>query len=216
MYGMLPLVVFYAFEAHEQYRNDLAHSLVEEVRLGKKCGALNHERALQHVDAALTAATPDFPVELLLSIPYPESCYNPDATSYLINGVRASKIKGAPRAPKWARAPFPPKEVSGPYFCGVTQVAAGKSWERCKALRDIPVSYVVAVQELTKWSDACRVKYKKKNRIVCTLRGYNGGWGSIERWSSGYPHGILNRARRILNECLLRAERRGRPAEKEV
>ena len=193
MLGIMPLVVIAVLDG-THHPDDLSHAVAEVAP-----GYLTPEKALPHVRAALAAQTEQVPAELLLSLVYSESRYDPGATSYLIDGKRRA------HAPKWAWAKKPPKGVSGPYFCGVTQVAAKRSWKRCLEMRNIEVAYKVAVREITSWLKACK---KHKNKMRCALFGYGGGYPAIKRGTSTYPSRVLTRARRILNKTLKARDRR--------
>lgn len=158
------------------------------------------DEALLHVEAALAAETSLVSAEMLLAIAYYESRYLPEATSYVINGQRRARI------PRWAWKKWPPPGVSGPYFCGVTQVAAKKSWKKCLELRDVPSAYVAAKVTLTEWLKACR------GRVRCALTGYGGGFPAIERGTSTYPSRVLGRARLLVKRtAAARKMREGQP-----
>jgi hypothetical protein len=166
------------------------------------------DQTMPHVEAALAAETKLVSAEVLLSIAYYESRYLPEATSYVIGGKRRARI------PRWARRGWPPRGVGGPYFCGVTQVAAKKSWKRCLELRDVPTAYAIASAELTNWLKACR---RHKNRMRCALTGYGGGYPAIERGTSTYPSRVLNRARLLLRKAAVaRKMREGQPLIGEI
>lgn len=192
MLALMPLVVAMVLDAHNR-SDDLVHAVISEAP------HMTQDTAMPHVLEAIAAETHEVPAELLLSIAYSESRYDPRATSYVFGGKRKAHV------PTWAWALNPPKGVSGPYFCGTTQVAAKMSWKRCLEMRDLKVSYQTSVQTLSEWIKICR---KSKNRIRCALFGYGGGFPAIERGTSTYPTRVLNRARRILNKTLLARERR--------
>ncbi len=145
---------------------------------------LTPEAALTHAVAAKMAETPEVPAELLLSMAYSESRYIPEATSRVENGVRTTGI------PKWSS---PPKNVSGPYFCGITQAIAQMSWKRCTELRNIFVAYRTSAIELRKWvrDPHCR---KADDQLRCALLGYGGGYAAIKAQTSTYPSRVLGRA----------------------
>lgn len=191
MLGLIPLIVVALLDGLNR-PSDLANAVAELKPWAPKY--MGHDEALPHVYAAIAVETKEIPAELLLSIAYSESRYDPNATSYLLHGKRVANV------PRWARAAKPPKGVTGPYFCGVTQVAAKLSWKRCQEVRDIDTAYRVAVGEVAAWLKACRKH--KKDRMRCALFGYGGGFPAIERATSTYPARVMKRARRILNKTL--------------
>lgn len=138
--------------------------------------------AFVHVVAAKMAETPEVPAELLLGMAYVESRYSAAATSRVCDGQRSTGI------PTWTT---PPSNVSGPYFCGVTQAEAGYSWEKCLGLRNIFVGYATTAVELGKWLKVCH------QSIECSLTGYGGGFPAINAGVSTYPARVLSRAARI-------------------
>ncbi len=147
--------------------------------------SLTDDAALMHVLAAKSAETPTVPATLLLSMAYSESRYDPRAVSRVEDGVRKGGI------PKWKT---PPDNVTGPYFCGVTQVAARMSWKRCVEFQDIFLAYETAAHELGEWFNDpyCR---KADERMRCALFGYGGGYPAIKAQTSTYPSRVLSRAR---------------------
>lgn len=144
---------------------------------------INEETAWEHTIAARIAETKDVPASLLLSMAYSESRYNPYAVSHVRDGKRQGGI---------FKGEKPPAGVSGPYFCGVTQVMAQHSWKKCTEFRDINLAYQTAVRELTKWISMCR---GKDEQLRCALFGYGGGFPAIEAQTSTYPSRVLNRAK---------------------
>lgn len=143
---------------------------------------LTRETAVTHALAAKIAEAPGVSAELLLAMAYVESRYDSRATSRVRDGERRTGI------PKWES---PPKGVTGPYFCGVTQAIAGHSWKRCLELRDLHTAYQATAGEIKKWLGYCR------NDITCALTGYGGGFPAIKAGTSTYPARVLSRARAI-------------------
>lgn len=176
---------------HPHRQSDLERALMATAP-----GYMTPEKARLHVSAAMAAETPEMPAELLLSMAYLESRYDPRATSRVFKGKREGGI------PKWKT---PPKGVSGPYFCGVTQVTAGYSWTRCLEFRDIRLAYKTAVHEGIKWQKACR---KDRELLRCALWGYGGGYPAIKKRTSTYPARVLSRAQRISNKVKQYATKR--------
>jgi len=179
MISILPLV-FTAILDYQNRPDDL-----EKALMATAPNYMTPEKARIHVSAAIAAETPEVPADLLLSMAYSESRYNPLTVSRVSRGKRKTGI------PKWKT---PPEWVSGPYFCGVTQVAAKHSWKRCLEFRDINLAYRTAVHEISEWQKSCR---KNKEIMKCTLWGYGGGYPAIKNKTSTYPTRVLSRARRI-------------------
>lgn len=148
---------------------------------------LTREAAIVQVVAAEMAETKDVSAELLLSLAYSESRYNPRATSRVEKGVRNTTL------PLWET---PPKTVSGPYFCGVTQADARMSWKKCMELRNIFTAYETTAKELGRWLRVpqCRTA---DDRMRCALLGYGGGFPAISAETSTYPARVLGRARAL-------------------
>lgn len=144
---------------------------------------INSETALEHTIAARLAETSDVPASLLLSMAYSESRYNPYAVSHVRDGKRQGGI---------FKGDKPPAGVSGPYFCGVTQVMARHSWKKCVEFRDIHLAYQTAAHELTKWISMCR---GKNDQLRCALFGYGGGFPAIKAGTSTYPNRVINRSK---------------------
>lgn len=192
MIGLMPLVVIAVLDMPNR-PDDLVHAVISEAP------HMTPDTAMPQVLEAIAAETHEVPAELLLSIVYSESRYDPRATSYVINGGRRANV------PAWAWSDTPPKGVSGPYFCGVTQVSAKMSWKRCLQMRDLKVAYAASAAQLSEWLKVCR---KHKNKLKCALFGYGGGFPAIKKQTLTYPLRVLNRARRILNEAALARDRR--------
>lgn len=159
-------------------------SRLAELIMAKE-SSVSEDSALNHVFAAKAAETPNVPATLLLSMAYSESRYDPRAVSRVEDGVRKGGI---------ATWKTPPDNVTGPYFCGVTQVAAQMSWKRCVEFRDIYLAYATAAKELGVWFNDpyCR---NKSERMRCALFGYGGGYPAIKANSSTYPSRVLSRAK---------------------
>jgi hypothetical protein len=200
MLAVLPLFMVVALDGLNR-PDDLSAALLKTGQHYLK----TPEAVMPHVEAAIAAETRKVSAEMLLAIAYYESRYLPEATSYVINGQRQAHI------PWWAWRKWPPLGVSGPYFCGVTQVAAAKSWKKCLELRDVPSAYVAARTTLTNWLKICR------NRMRCALTGYGGGFPAIERGTSTYPSRVLSRTRLLLKRTdAARKMRKGQPLIGEI
>lgn len=143
-----------------------------------------HEADIQ-AEAALEAATPDIPVEVLLSIAWIESRYYPTTVSRIEGGQRVTGI------PRWNS---PPKGAHS-FFCGVTQISAGDSWKKCRAARDVLLAYRTTVKELTAWMSPMICG---KN-LRCALTGYSGGFRALKSKTRQYADYVLQRAALIRN-----------------
>ena len=155
---------------------------------------LDKAEAVEHVFAVLQVADRKVSAELLLGMAYVESRYTPTSISRVEGGRRKTGV------PKWDR---PGRGVRGPYFCGVTQAIAGKSYARCVELQNIHEAYRTTVKELHSWLRFCTVKRAAAwpegghKRLRCALAGYGGGIAATERASSTYPARVLARAARL-------------------
>lgn len=148
---------------------------------------LNAEDAKVHAYAAIKASTENISPELLLGMAYVESNYKPRATSRVSKGKRKTGI------PKWNS---PPSYVRGPYFCGVVQAAAGKSWKKCLKLRDIEQGYIAGAKELEEWRVFCK-KIKSRNIEKCILAGHGHGRKKAKSLKTSYPSRVLKRRNAI-------------------
>jgi hypothetical protein len=144
---------------------------------------LSKEAAYVNSMSAVWAESSEIKAELLLGLAWVESRYTPEATSRVKGAIRSTGV------PQWK---YPPSDVHGPYFCGVTQVQAGTSWGKCLQLRSPVVAYVTAVNELTVWLRACR-RVKADDYTQCMLLGHGGGWPLIQQGTSTYPARVLAR-----------------------
>ena len=97
---------------------------------------LSADEAREHAQAALAAATPGVPAELLLAVAHVESRYLPDYVS--------RKVRGQRHTGRWrlARAPH---GWHGSLYCGFLQTRA-RSWAQCQALREPTLAYQRAVE----------------------------------------------------------------------
>lgn len=157
-------------------------------------GKFDEVAAAEHVQAALAAATPKISASLLLGIAWEESGYNPT----LVSRIECNKANVCARKTGSLPSRKKPKNVRGPYFCGLTQLKA-LTWKQCLALRDdLEGAYLGAATHLAQWMDEGVCRWRKGDkRIACGLLGYGGGWQAIERAKSTYPARIMARARRF-------------------
>lgn len=153
---------------------------------------LNSEEAYTQALAATEAATPDIPEEVLLGLAWVESRYYPTAVSRVENGKRVTGI------PKWKS---PPKGTHS-FFCGVTQISAGDSWEKCRSVQDVYLAYRTAVKELTAWMST---KICNRN-LRCALAGYDGGFQATKYKTSRYAEYVLQRSNLIKNTMKKKAQ----------
>jgi soluble lytic murein transglycosylase-like protein len=167
------------------------------------CSALPVAQAEAHAAAALEASKATaVPVEYLLAIAYVESRYNPLALSRMQcppDGGECKRVTGL-----WAGEKRPPG-ARKTWYCGVMQVGGDVTWERCLELRDVRLNYLVGAQHLVEWRNDphCR-RLPEAERMVCALRGYNGGYKSIKSRASKYARTVLHLAARIRGDVARR------------
>ena len=128
--------------------------------------------------AAQSAATQDFPVELLLGLADVESDFESRSVSRLIGSARQTGTWRSSKAPKGSH---------GNYFCGITQAIA-PTWKRCMELRDPAVAMTAGVAELQAW-----LKRGKSVRIA--LQGHGCGNAGMTGACASYATRVLRRAR---------------------
>ena len=128
------------------------------------------------VSAAMSVATADVPVELLLAQAWIESRFVPEATSRLIDGKRQT---GAWKSTK------PPKGATGNYYCGITQ-SVGPTWKRCLELRDPKVAMEAGIAGMEYW-------IKRGGTIRRGLQGYGCGNIGMDGACKGYADRVLRR-----------------------
>lgn len=167
--------------------------LIDSVRLGDAMFStspgtyLTREKSYEQAAAAIEAATPEIPAEILLGLAWVESRYSPDAVSRVESEKRMTGI------PMWKS---PPKGTRS-LFCGVTQVSAGNSWEQCRKFHNVHEAYKTAVLELLQWLSPRICNHN----LRCALTGYNGGFPAIKAgtryattvmWRAGLIRKALN------------------------
>lgn len=130
------------------------------------------------VDAAKAVATPDISVELLLGMADVESDFDPTSVSRLIDGKRQTGPWRSDRAPK---------NATGNFYCGITQVKAS-TWKRCLAMRDVNLAMQAAVEELTYWLG-------RGKTIRKALQGHGCGNKGMKNACVGYAGRVLQRMR---------------------
>lgn len=154
----------------------LIHAVCLAVRL---CSVTDPATALVHAVAAQAASSPAIPPEILLSIAWHESRFDPTATSYVDgDGVR--------RAGVW-RSSMP--AGTGPRFCGVMQTAAGHHWEDCIEQRPIVDGYRRGAEILGNWMRAAH------GDLAAALRGYGCGFAGMRGKCRRFDSWVLAHAR---------------------
>lgn len=169
------LLNFFGFEGNDQ----VAEALYRTSTSTSGSKYLTLHAAEVHVLIATNVATADMPADILLGMSFVESRHQPNAVSRVEGGKRLTGV------PRWT---YPPKGVTGPYFCGVTQASAGMSWKKCVELQDLFVAYVTTVEEMEKWLKVC------KGNLHCALTGYNAGFPGIKQ-GTPYAGWVKYRAR---------------------
>lgn len=179
----------------ERLADGLLGMLAAEKQAQRKSVNLTRARAVFHATAALRASKlTGIEAELLLAMTLFESSYNTYSISRMVetDGIWERKTGHV-----YGRAK--PKNVRGPYFCGVMQVGSGGtslSWDDCwRFIDDIPGTYLEGAQHLVDWMDdkTCRNR-KGTKRLQCGLLAYRGGYPGIAA-NGNYP----SRAFRIRN-----------------
>lgn len=136
--------------------------------------------AHDNVVAAIAAETADVPAELLLSMAWRESRFDP----------RTVGSHGA-----WHHD-YPPRD--GANACGVTQANTHGEWKTCVAFRTLALSYASTVTELEAWMSRCQHEVKRSAVPTCALAGYGGGNSGLSSpsvWRSA--RAALGRAARL-------------------
>lgn len=145
---------------------------------------LDADQAKLHADAAMAAEQVyDVDAELLFAMAWTESRFDPDALSYRDCSGKECKRK----ATTWEGS-TPPPGAKPSWYCGVLQVGGWVEWEECQLLReDVALNYMTAAEHLTWWSNEphCR-RLKGDARLDCALRGYSGGYPSINAEATEY------------------------------
>ncbi len=161
--------------------------------------SLSPQQAREHVEAATAVATVEFPVELLLSVAYIESRYDPRALS---------RIECEPDDPEscarktgvWNKATKPPKAKPS-WYCGPMQTGGYVPWDECQKMRtDVAYAYGVGATHLREWFDDKRcARLPDDDRLRCALAGYNGGNAALTNYkTSKYANWILTIRSRIV------------------
>jgi hypothetical protein len=164
------------------------------LRLTQAMPTIEINNAYAHASAAVDAATPELPADLLLAIAYIESRYDPTSTSRIENEVRRTG-----RYPSRRRGP----EIKGPLFCGPLQTHA-RTWKQCLAMRDLTTGYSAAVREISSWMRDRRVR----GNITRALNGHGcGNHGVNTGKCNNYPRRIFKFRRKLDRPTTLVVER---------
>lgn len=159
------------------------------------------DQARLHVEAAVAAArnhhaqllmSEQEVTELLLGMAYIESRYAPLSLS------RRERVENSYRRVTgiWA-GDQPPPNAAPSWFCGPLQTGGNVSWDDCQRMRtDLPYAYETGAKELRAWfaDPQCR---DRKDRLVCALHGYGGGYAMINAGTHKYPGNVLHATQRI-------------------
>jgi len=166
--------------------------------------SLSPNQAREHVEAATAVATTEFPVELLLSVAYIESRYNPRALSR-IECTIADPENCARKTGVWPKSTQPPNvKPKTSWYCGPMQTGGYVPWNVCQKMRtDIAYAYAVGAAHLQEWFDDKRcVRLSEDDRLRCALAGYNGGNAALTNYkTSKYARWVLTIRTRILRNA---------------
>lgn len=155
------------------------------LRLSQAFPGIGMADAYAHATAAVEAAQPGLPPDLLLAIAYVESRFDPTATS---------RIEGDVRRTGSYRSRRPPPDLRGSLFCGPLQAYA-RSWKQCLGLRDLATGYATGVDELARWLEDRRVR----GDIRRALLGHAcGNHGVKTGRCNGYPRRVFQFHRRLV------------------
>lgn len=143
--------------------------------------------ALEHVEAAAAAATDKVTTEILLSMAYIESRFEPHTLS---------RVEGKKRVHGRYLPTTPPKKLDKykSMYCGPLQTRA-RTWDDCLAQRnDLALAYRAGARELTNW---LRDRYVRGD-ITAALNGYGCGYHGVKtRKCNRYPGRVLWQARKF-------------------
>lgn len=161
--------------------------------------SLSPEQAREHVEAAMAAATTEFPAELLLGIAYVESHYDPRALSRKeCEGVDPGSCTR--KTGLWLKTTKPPKARPS-WYCGPMQTGGYVPWRECQKMRtDIAYAYAMGVQHLQDWHNDKRCAHlTDAARLNCALAGYNGGNDAVANYkTSRYARWVRIQQQRIV------------------
>ncbi|HEV7555944.1 MAG TPA: hypothetical protein VGO00_10835 [Kofleriaceae bacterium] len=148
------------------------------LRLTATVPTLTFAAALDDASAAVDAATPAISADLLVSVAFIESRFDPTATS---------RVEGDRRRTGPYKSRLAPAGLKGSLYCGELQTYAS-NWADCLAMRDRAVGYAVAVIELTHWLHDRRVR----GDVARALAGHGcGNTGVTTGRCHAYPSRVL-------------------------
>ncbi len=154
------------------------------LRLLQLVPTIDFDTALHHASAAVDAAEPKVPAELLLAIAYVESRYDVTATSRVEGKLR--RIGSYPSTQ-------PPQNLRGTLYCGPLQTFA-TSWTDCVGMRKLATGYQAGRSELHQWFRDPRVR----GNVTRALLGHGcGNAGLSSGQCNGYPERVFFMMRRL-------------------
>lgn len=148
------------------------------LRLTALVPTMTFATAYTDASAAVEASTSAVAADLLVSVAFIESRFDPTATS---------RIEGNRRRTGSYPSSEGPHGMRGPFYCGELQTAAD-TWPACLAMRDRPAGYAAGVRELTRWLHDRRVH----GDLELALAGHGcGNAGVVSRQCNGYPSRVF-------------------------
>lgn len=125
-------------------------------------GHVTLDEAFEHAQAALAAERPGISAELLLSVAFRESGWDP----------RACPRKECDSGKAWLWPDKKPKRKLKHYICGVLQ-STEKTWQDCIDARILKIGYENGAASMERKLASC-TKKKRKDLTECMLDGYAG------------------------------------------
>ena len=155
---------------------------------------MDEAKAKVHVEAALLAEMKtNISADLLLSMAYLESRYNPDALSR-----RQCKNGECKRETGYWKGDVKPRWARPSWYCGVLQVGGYVPWEECVWLRkDIKANYMTSAIHLRWWTRIEECRGSQKRNLQCALQGYGGGYRSIRKGRTRYANHVIRTRERF-------------------
>jgi len=182
------LLSLLAQEAQAQTRAPTHADLI--VRVQKEGRVKGYIQADQVVTAAELAATPDFPIDLLLAMADIESDFDPTSVSRKVGATwdpaTRKCIGGHYDMGTW-HSTKAPKGICGNMFCGIMQTTAS-SWKQCLAMRDVNLAMRTNIQSLQAW-------FKRGKTVQRALQGYGCGNSGMHGGCKAYAAKVFTRSR---------------------
>jgi len=171
------------------------------------------DQARIHADAAMAASIEyQLPADLLLSIAYVESRYDPRALSR--RECETEDPESCTRKTGvWTKATKPPKARPS-WYCGPMQTGGYVPWSECQKMRtDVTYAYAVGAQHLQAWRNDKRcARLPDDARLNCALAGYNGGNDAVANYkTSRYARWVLLQRSRIVKFATYAAQKQPLP-----